>query len=134
MSKLVWAIPCFRPIVDVGSNLVTYVDVLDSLTCPAFPGQGPFLVMATLWQCEGESELDIRVVLYSPEGNQILKVDADNAEIPAQIRRARVHVGMPPFPIQIPGRYEFGIQVREKGKWKEVTRVPLDVEAPPPVT
>ena len=133
MSKLVWAIPCGRPIVDIGSNLATYVDVIDSIICPAFPAQGPFLVMATLWQCEGESGLDIRVVLYSPEGNQILKVDADHAEIPAQIHRARLHVAMPSFPIQVPGRYEYGIKVREKGRWKEAARVPLDVEAPPPV-
>jgi len=120
--------------VDAGTNMVTYVDVIDSMAFPAFPAQAPFLVMATLWQCEGESGLDMRVLLYGPEGNQILKVDADHAEIPAQIHRVRLHVVMPPFPIPVPGRYEYGIQIRVKGKWNEVARIPLDVEVPPPVT
>lgn len=131
MAKLVWALLCQRMIIDAQTNLVSYVDALDAVTIPKFPLKAPPIVVGTLWQREGEKKLEMRVQVYAPSGLQLGAFEAAPLEFKPEHKRARMNVGVSGFEIAEPGRYQFGIETREKGKWVEVHRVPFDVD---PVT
>lgn len=131
MAKLVWALLCRRIIIDQQTNLVSYVDALDAVAIPEFPFKAPPVLVGTLWQREGEKNLEMRVQVYAPSGAQLVTFEASPLEFEPAHKRARMNAGVAGFEIAGPGRYQFGIETREKGKWVEVHRVPFDVDPVP---
>ena len=71
----------------------------------------------------------MRVQVYSPDGVQLITAEADPLEFLPEHTRARMSVVVAGFDITAPGRLQFGIETREKGKWVEVHRVPFDIDA-----
>jgi hypothetical protein len=128
MPKLVWALLCQRLILDVQTNLVSYIDALDAVTIEKFPVKAPLIVIGTLWQREAEKKMEMRVQVYSPGGQQVAAVEAAPLELKPEHKRARMNVGVAGFEIAGPGRFHFGVETRDKGKWVEVHRVPFDVD------
>lgn len=128
MANLVWALLCGRLIIDSQTNLVSYVDALDAVTLPKFPVKAPPIVVGTLWQREEEKKLEMRVQVYAPSGAQLGVFEATPLEFKPEHKRARMNVLVAGFDIESAGRYQFGIETREKGKWVEIHRVPFDVD------
>lgn len=128
MAKLVWALLCRRIIIDHQTNLVSYVDALDAVTVKEFPFKAPPVLVGTVWQREGEKKLEMRVQVYTPSEENLLSFEASPLEFGPEHTRARMNAGVAGFEIAGPGRYQFGIETREKGKWVEVHRVPFDVD------
>ena len=129
MAKLVWALLCQRMILDQGTNLVSYIDALDAIAVTHFPAKSPLIVVSSLWQRGTETKLEMRVRVFSPHGNVLAEIEAVPLDFAPQHQRGRMAVGLAGFDIDGPGRYEFGIETRENGAWKEVHRVPFDIES-----
>lgn len=129
MAKLVWALLSQRVIIDAQTNLVSYIDALDAVTIEHFPLKAPPIFVSAIWQRDAEKRLEMRVRVYSPEGKQLLEQEANPLEFESQHKRGRMTVAVAGFDIATPGRYEFGVETKDKGKWTEATRIPFDVDA-----
>ncbi|MBX9928487.1 MAG: hypothetical protein K2X99_06185 [Gemmatimonadaceae bacterium] len=120
-------------LLDQQTNLVSYIDALDAVTIPKFPVKAPLTIISTLWQRGSETQLEMRVRVYAPDGKHLIDAVADPLAFRPEHKRGRMSVGVAGFEISGPGRYEFGVETREKGKWVEVHRIPMDVDAARPV-
>lgn len=129
MAKLVWALLCQRVIIDAQTNLVSYIDALDAVAVNKFPLSAPPIMVGTLWQRGAEKKLEMRVQVYAPSGALLRMFEALPLDFQPEHKRARINCVVAGFDIAEPGRYEFGIETRDKGKWIEVHRVPFDVDS-----
>lgn len=129
MAKLIWALLCRRIILDRETNLVSYVDAVDGMSLPKFPLPAPLFFVGTTWARGDDDKLEMNVVVYGPNGRRIDEAEADPLTFERQHKRGRMNVGIGGFSIDGPGRYAFAIETRLKGRWVEVHRFPLDVDA-----
>ena len=134
MSKLIWAIPCSRVIVDQTTNMVSYIDVLDGAFLEKVPIKAPLTILGTLWKREKDSKLEVRIRAYAPDGTHLMDVSADPLVYEPTHKRARVNIGLAGFDINSPGPYEFGIEQKKAGKWVEEARILFEVEISTPTS
>jgi len=132
MAKLVWALTCSRVIHDSASNMISLIDTLDGVGMGAYPAVAPPIFVATVWQREeGEMTIEVRARAYTPQGVMIAE-QSTKLTLNPEHTRGRINIGMIGLPIAVPGRYHFGVEIKKGGKWVEVTRIPMDFDAPHP--
>lgn len=135
----VWSVLCSSSTIDRDSNNISLNEVTEQLNIPAeeMPDDLPEdagipvqLELVTLWSrsdLEEEDEGEARLVLDTPEGNQIegepVAVDL------REFRRFRTRQGFNGLPYDGPGLYEFRIQARRgpDQEWEERAWIPLEV-------
>jgi hypothetical protein len=128
MAKLIWAVPCSRILLDQPSNRVSYIDVLDGVSLSSFPTLAPLTFIGMFFQRENETKLEVRVRAYGVDGEPLMDSDPVTLNFEPNHKRFRVHIGLGGFQLAKPGRFGFGVEVKLRGKWHEIDRVPFDVE------
>lgn len=134
MAKLIWAVTCSRVITDAASNLVSYIDLLDSVALPTFPTKAPMTVVASIWEPEQESSLVVRAKAFAPDGTLLLSGNAATFELDPGFKRVRFANGLAGFEVAQPGTYYLGLELQSGKEWVEVTRIPLRIDRPTPPT
>lgn len=141
--KVVWALLCETTIVDRDTNNVSLINVVDEITVPAPPPQGPLgsvierieildLHLAILW---ARSNPDVpergeaRITVVAPDGS--ISVSPEVAVDLSQSQRMRAvgHLLDSPFPNWQEGQYLFKIESKTADlDWQEMFELPLWVK------
>jgi len=133
MAKLVWALTCSRVIHDSATNLISLIDTLDGVGMEKYPTLAPPIFVATVWQREeGETTMEVRVRAFTPQGVKLAEKSI-KLKLNPEHTRGRANIGLIGLPIEAPGRYSFGVEIKKGSKWIEVTRVPMDFDEPAPI-
>ncbi|MDR3673254.1 MAG: hypothetical protein P4L36_20580 [Holophaga sp.] len=128
MARLTWAIACQRILLDQQTNMMSYIDALDGISLPVFPIMAPPIFVGTLWEREGEAQIEVQVKAYAPDGAILGTAVSEPLRFRPEHQRGRVNVVLAGIVLPAAGRYEFGIEIRDKKKWVEVNRIPFQVE------
>ena len=141
--KVVWALLCETTIVDRDTNNVSLINVVDEITVPASPPQGPRgpaietvvdldLRMAILWARSSSDvpetgEARIRVIAPDDRISVSSEVEVDLSH--SQRMRAVGHLLESPFPSWQEGQYLFKIESKTADLgWQEMFELPLWVK------
>lgn len=127
MAKLINAVVCQRALIDAPTSLVSYIDVLDGMNVPRFPFTVPTVVVASIWQREGESALNIKVQVTSPSNELVAEVQAGPLVYKDDHRRGRLHCRVPAFEAAEAGLYSFRLFLRDGGDWESVHTTTVDL-------
>lgn len=133
MPRIVWAVCCERPIVDMQTNNLSLIGLIEELTLPAprVVLGGPMHIVC-LWERslpnEEAEEFDYRVQLVRPDGTLAYEGESMTMGIPANILRLRTLLAFAGAPFDQSGRYEWVVQLAEDGEWSERFRLPLNVK------
>lgn len=125
MAKLIWAVTCARVLTDAHTNLVSYLDVLDSVAAPEFLTQAPQTVVASVWEPEGESTIEVRAKAYGPDGSLLLTGAPAIIKKASSFKRIRLANGLAGYSVSKPGTYAFALEIQTKKVWEEVVRIPF---------
>ena len=141
--KVIWALLCENIIVDRDTNNVSLINVVDELTVPASPPEGPpgavfesivilNLRMAILWTRSIPSVPEVgeaRVKVVAPDDSISFspQLEVDLTQGPRE--RALGHLLNSPFPSWREGEYLFKIEARSADfDWQEMFELPLWVK------
>ena len=141
--RVIWALLCKNTIVDRDTNNVSLINVVDELTVPASPPQGPpgavfesivllDLSMAILWvrsSPDVPESGEARVKVVAPDDSISLspQLEVDLTQRPRV--RALGHMLNSPFPSWQEGEYRFKIEAKTNDlDWQEMFELPLWVK------
>lgn len=138
MITHVWSVLCERSIVDSNTNNVMLL-VLEQIKIRAgIPqaGKGKFMLplkvqLVSLWTRDpaiDDSSFEYRMRINDPEGKVVAK--ADGVTKFGNKSRLRSFAGIEGMPFKKDGNgtYTFVVDYKNKGKWKNVANVPLELE------
>lgn len=139
MARHVFSVLCKRSITDQGSNLLSIIDVLDSIVIA--PGHAEeaaaengaatltldasFVSLYTRSELGKEEEFDARMLLAGPNG-QKLGETSSRIDL-TKFQNFRMATKLDQMPFVGPGRYEFKVQLQEGARWRTVATIPLAV-------
>lgn len=128
MAKLVWGLLCQRVIVDQDSNTASYIDTVEELHFPSFPGVAPPVTVALLWERGDVGEVLVtRLTWKAPGAKKNPSFSPPEVEMPQSRHRMNVVVGG--LPVKGPGRYEMVVDLRVRDRWKRVASLPVEVSS-----
>lgn len=142
--KLIWVIICSKSSIDVDTNNISLIDVLEEIsvsseiiqnTIKGKKKTGVIIPLAfelvSLWEKNTDDPIDaeIRMDLVDPKGG-IIKTDVHPLTMKTKINRLRHRMFNQGLPIQKPGKYVFKIQMRmnKKGTFKTAGETSLEVK------
>ncbi len=141
MIDHVWTVLCSRSLVDVESQNISLLEVVDEISlAPELLAENKEVslpIRLELVTCWRRSQLDQpgksrgRMSLSGPDGKKMEEqsYNIDLSEFP----RRRTRVRMPGLLISKPGSYVFRVEVQMMpvGQWMEVAKIPLDIVVGP---
>lgn len=148
MARHIFSVLCRRSITDQGSNLLSIIDVLDSIVVeprhaeatatenglPPLALDGSFVSLYTRSKSGKAEHFDARVLLTGPDGQ---KLGETRSRIDlSKFHNYRMTSKLEQMPFVGPGLYEFKVQLQEGARWRTVASIPLIVavkaESQPP--
>jgi hypothetical protein len=132
MIDHIWSILCSNSIIDIETNNVSILNVIDQITVNAEPSPDGFLPMpfevVTLWvRSEKDSPAQgmERLLLVSPSSETTVAAEAVIDLTKADRHRHRVKFSG--IPAKEQGRHYFKVEVKESTdtEWRQVAAIPL---------
>ena len=137
MVDHVWTVLCSRSLVDVESQNISLLEVVDEIAlAPEVFAEGKDVSLpirlepVTCWrrtQMDQPGKGRCRMSLINPDGKRLEEQSytVDLSESP----RRRTRIRMPGLTISKPGPYLFRVetQMMPVGQWMEVAKIPLDI-------
>lgn len=128
MASFIWAVICQQIITDRETNAVSYINALEAIALGRFPTQLPPLYVATLWQKTAENDkVEMRIKVYAPDGSTVHTEDGPIAKFGKEFRRYRVNMLVVGASAPKPGVYQYAVEQKQGGAWREVAKYPLEV-------
>ncbi len=137
MVEHLWTVLCSRSLVDVESQNISLLEVIDEITLPADTfvekSNVPVNLQIELVTCWRRSNLTqpgksrARMVLSGPNG-KTLEEQAYSVDLTEGPRR-RTRIRIPGLNLTGPGTYTFQVELQSigNGPWMKVAKLPLDV-------
>ena len=132
MADLLWMLVCKESIVDVRSNNVTLVNIIEEIMGP--PGDevfGVHLVVVILWrrtEQSDEEEVTYRLRWLDQGGNEIQTVDPMSFTIAESKQRQRSFHSLLGLPIRGPGRYSLVVEcLADDDEYEEAGRYDIEI-------
>ena len=138
--KVIWAVLSENTIVDLLTNNISLIQIIDELTVPAPPPQEadgqdtelstPFDLSLTVLYARSDPQVGekglTRIRMVGP-GNRESRVVEHEIDLTEQPRgRSIGRMGMSPLPLNAQGAYSFKIEMPSlNGEWEEVFELPL---------
>ena len=150
MAEHIWTVVCERHLVDPSSQIITLVDMIESIYEDGLElrleealgagKRGAYLNLSmqlvSWWYRNDpqEERLNVRFTVLNPAGVSVIEQTAE-PEWTGEAAHLRVFVLFEKFPVTMLGLHWFLVQhlkPAKKGepKWERVTRIPLAVEPP----
>ncbi len=127
MAKLRFATLCVSTSIDYRDQSLSIFKVLDAINVEGYPTAIPMLEYLSVWDREVDAEeIEVRILAYDPEGNQILSPNIKKIQLQAPVHRYTLQLrGMI---VPRAGDYSFVIQIKgPSGRWKKVDETLLKV-------
>ena len=136
MASHVWTVLCRKASIDRESNVVSLLEVIESIQITAPTASNPPLAVpiqleiVTLWARSdpGRPErASARFSLHFPDGTQ---VEGSRSEVNLMDwQRLRTVIQMQGFPVKGPGIHHIVIQSRQDdgSAWTEVAKIPIEI-------
>ena len=128
MPKLLRAMLCRRAIVDRETNTVSYIDGVEALAAAVLPAPLLPLTMVTSWKRNRVGEkFAIRAELVAPGPSVVLETPPVSVVLDKQVRHRQLFV-IGGATIEVPGTYEFVVEIKTGTTWSSVVNLPVDIE------
>ena len=128
MPKLKLALLCQAAIVDQWKNLPSYINLLDDITVSELPAALiPPVTVASIWERvgDGQETLHVRLRLVKPSGKGVVVHEIEPVAMEKPKHRLNLIVGTA---LPETGCYHFRLDLRVKGRWRNVADLPLNVK------
>ncbi len=140
MIDHVWSILCSRAIIDLRTNNISLIDIVEEIMVPVPPTyiteRKPLplalaITVVSLWRRELDDQPTKgrgRVRLLMPHQNEAKQISVYEIDLSEKLR-TRAYGDIPGIPFMGPGTYRFIIQLQNEreDEWKEVASIPLRV-------
>lgn len=127
MAKLRFATLCASTSIDYRDQSLSIFKVMDAIKVEGYPTAIPILEHISVWDREVDDEqIEVRILAYDPEGNQMLAPSVKTLQLQAQVHRYTLQLrGMI---VTKGGDYSFITQIKGlSGRWRKVNETLLRV-------
>lgn len=120
---------CQQAIIDKVTNLVSYINCIESVKITGSKLVFPEILIASLWENEKDEELEIDYLIEIFDENGIKVKKHKHTGIKVTSRFHRVHTNIKPFEVDNSGDYKIISKIKEKGDddWNVGSKVSLIV-------
>jgi len=128
MAQFKWGLLCRRVIVDLESNLISYIDAVEAFGSQTFPFPCPPIFVGTAWERDGkEAGIELRAIVYSPNGQQINVTEASPLVFGEHHLRGRVNLLLYGFAVPEPGTYKISLEHKVGSEWQRVHILSMNI-------
>lgn len=118
MIKNLSTIICQQAIIDKNTNLVSYINCIESAQITGKKLVYPEMVLASLWENEDEDELEIDylIEIFDSHGNRVKEHSKNGIKIKSRFHR--IHTNIKPFEIDNAGVFKIQTKVKKDDEWE----------------